>query len=156
MKEIKLTQGYVALVDDEDYERLSQFSWHVNKNGNTNYANRTTSRKFGRQRQIGMHMEVMNGKGIDHIDGNGLNNQKSNLRFCTSQQNQMNQKKIKNTSSIYKGVCWNKRINKWHCQIKINGKMQYLGSHINEVDAAMAYDNRAKELFGEFARLNII
>ena len=99
----------------------------------------------------------MNGKGIDHRDMNGLNNQRSNLRFCTLSQNAMNRRKRENTSSIYKGVYFNnQRGKKWKAQIRINGKQIHLGLFDFEVDAARAYNMKAIELFCEFANLNII
>lgn len=154
MKEIKLSQGKVSLVDDEDYEYLNQFKWFADKHRNTYYAGRQESRHLGLQRTKLMHCVIMNHKGIDHIDGNGLNNQKSNLRKCTNSQNAMNRTQIKGTSSKYKGVSFHKRDKKWYSYIKKDQKLINLGSFTNEVDAAKAYDKKAIELFGEFSRLN--
>lgn len=91
---------------------------------------------------------------VDHRDGDGLNNQLSNLRFATSQQNQCNQRKQLGTSSRFKGVVWHKGGNKWMAQTKVFGRRMYLGLHETEEDAARAYDRAALEYFGEFARLN--
>lgn len=153
MKEIKLTQGYVALVDDEDFEYLNQFSWHADKSKTNIYASRkiTVNGKRINQR---MQWDVMGNKWCDHIDLNGLNNQKSNLRKCTKQQNNMNQKPRKNSSSKFKGVSWKKKINKWQSQIEFNKKGIYIGVFQSEIEAAKAYDKKALELFGEFAWLN--
>jgi len=94
---------------------------------------------------------------IDHIDGNTLNNCKSNLRFCTTSQNAMNCKKsISVLSSVYKGVRFKKDSSKYTAQITFNGKLVHIGYFENEVDAAKAYNKAAIENFGEFARLNII
>ena len=93
-------------------------------------------------------------KYIDHIDRNKLNNNIENLRPVTLSQNQWNKKPRKNTSSIYKGVSWQKTANKWKSEIRINNKPQYLGLFINEIDAALAYNKKAIELFGEYAYLN--
>jgi AP2-like factor (euAP2 lineage) len=156
MKEIKLSKKgknrgkYVALVDDEDFERVSQFNWHVQNV----YASRRIKIN-GVQKGQTMHQFLMNRLWVDHKDGNGLNNQKDNLRFCTNQQNQQNQKRQKNTVSIYKGVVWNKRKKKWEAQIYISGKRKYLGLYKDEREAASKYDKAAKEHFGEFCNLNI-
>lgn len=98
-------------------------------------------------------------KSLDHIDGNKLNNDISNLREATTIQNQMNSKKRKSwcgklPSSIYKGVSWNKRDKKWCSRITINGKRKHIGYFDSEIDAARAYDDAAIESFGEFARCN--
>ena len=155
MKEIQLTQEKVALVDDEDFEALNQFNWWARKSLNTFYAVGWI-KVDGRGATQTMHNIIMNGKGIDHRDGNGLNNQKSNLRFCTQSENSMNQRKQENTSSVFKGVTFHKNIKKWMAQIQINGKRICLGYFDSEVEAAKAYNAKAVELFLEFANLNII
>ena len=93
---------------------------------------------------------------IDHIDGNKTNNSLDNLRLCSYSQNNRNSSKRENTSSIYKGVCWDKSLGKWKAQIQINGGQNHLGLFTNEKEAAQAYNEKAKELFKEFAKLNII
>ena len=155
MKEIQLTQGKVALVDDEDFESLNQFKWYAIRNGKTFYATRKDMDDY-KQINILMHWEVMNGKGIDHKDHNGMNNQKSNLRLCTQKENCMNRSKRENTSSIYKGVSFHSRDKKWQAHIGINGKYIHIGLFTSEVDAAKAYNEKAIELFCEFAHINII
>lgn len=155
MKEIKLTQGKVALVDDEDFKALNQFKWYAHKYRNTFYANRGVGLN-GKQITQSMHGVIMNGKGIDHHDHNGLNNQKSNLRLCTQSENCMNRSKMGNTSSIYKGVHFHKPNNKWLSSLRINGKHVHLGLFVSEIDAARAYNAKAVELFGEFVNLNNI
>lgn len=95
-------------------------------------------------------------KEIDHIDNNSSNNKIENLRSVTRSQNQWNRKSNINCSSKYKGVTWNKQANKWHVQIQINNKNIYLGRFINEIDAAIAYNKKAIELFGKYAYLNKI
>lgn len=156
MKEIALTQGMAALVDDEDYEYLSQFKWQVMVRSYTSYAVRCLW-KEGKQYASYMHRELMNnpkGLQIDHIDGNGLNNQKSNLRLCTTSQNQMNSKPRKNTQSGFKGVRWNRSNKKWESSLRINGENKYLGLYSQKEKAAIAYDNAAKQFFKEFSRTN--
>ena len=161
MKEIQLSKGgknkgkYVALVDDEDFETLNQFRWYAMKYKRTVYAGRHIVVNGNRATQF-LQWDILNGKGIDHIDGNGLNNQKSNLRFCTISENQMNSRKRENTSSIYKGVHFNNRNKKWKAQIYINEKSIHLGYFTNEIEAAKAYNTKAIALFCEFANLNVI
>lgn len=159
MKRIPLTQGLFAIVDDEDYERLSANKWFAQKIQNTFYARRTEILANGNQRIISMHSKVINvppGLMTDHADGNGLNNSRSNLRICTTSQNQMNSKKQKRKcSSKYKGVYWSKIRNRWVAQIWMNGNRQHIGCFIKEEDAAIAYDKKALEIFGEFARTNL-
>lgn len=144
---------YVALVDDEDFEKLNQFNWYAHKDCNTFYAGRHITVDGKRTTQL-MHNVILNGKGIDHRDGNGCNNQKTNLRLCTNQENCMNQRKQTGTSSIYKGVSLFKRDNKWQASIMLNGKKIYLGLFNSEIEAAKAYNDKAVALFCEFANLN--
>ena len=91
---------------------------------------------------------------VDHKNRNCLNNHLSNLRWCTRKENQHNRSKNKNGSSIYKGVCFNKKANKWRAYIKQNGQWIHLGCYVDESEAARAYDRKASELFGVFAKLN--
>lgn len=158
MKEIQLTQGMVALVDDADFDYLNQWKWSLCKIGNNNYAAR--SKKIPKTRRsvsFRMHriiLDVPKGLYVDHIDGNGLNNQRSNLRICTNQDNARNQPARKNVTSQFKGVGWHKDHNKWRAYITDMHKAIHIGMFKSEKEAALAYDKRAKELFGEFARLN--
>lgn len=149
MKEIPLTKGLVALVDDEDYEFLSQYKWYPLKSQNTHYA---WSKKHGR-----MHHKIVSlepGKQIDHRNGNGLDNRRANLRLCTRSQNQWNQLPRQGTSSRFKGVCWINRDNRWRAQIKLKDKRVYLGNYTSEIDAATAYNDAATRHYGDFACLN--
>lgn len=156
MKEIKLTQGKVALVDDEDFEELSKFKWCALKAPKTYYAIRRGN-DF-KKSTIYMHREILKLTDSkiqgEHKDNNGLNNQKSNLRTCTNSENQRNKTCKINGTSNYKGVYWNKKNKKWDVRICINKKRTYVGHFKNEIEAAKAYDKKAKELFGEFAYLN--
>lgn len=157
MKQIKLTQGKVALVDDEDFELLNQWKWYANKKCGFCYAVRHFKAISGkRDKKSMLHRQIMNcpeGLEIDHINHNGLDNKKSNLRICTRSQNQPNQK-AKKHSSKYKGVSWHKASKKWQAMIVYNNRQIYIGLFDSEIEAAKAYDKKALELFGEFACLN--
>ena len=160
MKEINLTQGKVALVDDEDYDYLMQWKWLISKSGNFIYAGRNVwMKKEHKYKMILMHRIIMNtpqGLDVDHIDHNGLNNQKYNLRNCTNAENKWNSSIRQNKK--YKGI--RKRIenrsNPFEAYITFNGRFIHLGHFKTEEDAARAYNNAAKEYFGEFANPNII
>jgi len=150
MKTIKLTQGRMAIVDDDDYERLQQWKWCCSGNG---YVIR---HRPGHESVILMHREVLgtpDGIDTDHINGNKLDNRKENLRFCNGSQNMANQGKLSNNTSGYKGVTWDKLNKKWKSQIKVYGINIHLGRFINVEDAANAYKEAAIKYFGEFARI---
>lgn len=155
MKQIPLTQGRVALVDDEDFERLNQFKWCAHKIGNSYYA----ARHLDRKHLIGMHRQILNvsiGLVVDHINGDGLDNRRKNLRLCTHAQNLWNTRKHrrKTTTSRFIGVSWWTIGKIWRAVIWANGKQILIGSFHSEQDAAKAYDIKAKEIRGEFAVLN--
>jgi hypothetical protein len=157
MKQITLTQGQVALVDDEDYKSLMTHKWCAkwDPSVNTWYAVRNTPRP--EHKCVWMHRVVMGiTEGfVDHKDHNGLNNCKNNLRICTNSQNQHNRSKRGEHTSIYKGVCWDKSRNNWKATIMINRKVINLGRFKDEKEAAKSYNEKAKELFGEYAKLNL-
>lgn len=161
MKKIKLTQGQFAIVDNEDFERVNQFKWCASWSKTTLsfYAMRTILKSDGKRITRLMHRYIMNvhqGMETDHKNHNTLDNRKSNLRICTKQQNRANRKNHQKTSSKYKGVYWCKDRKKWGAQIKLNKKEINLGRFKFEIDAVKAYNEKAKELFGEFAYLNKI
>ena len=156
MKRMPLTHGEYALVDDEDYEWLSEYSWHVLKRRNTFYAVGYVMEN-GRPKNRRMHRMIIKaeeGQQVDHINHNGLDNRKENLRICTNNQNQMNSKKRPGMTSKYKGVSWHKQKKRWCSEIKINRNNIHLGSFKDEKKAAMVYDDAARKYFGEFAYLN--
>ena len=161
-KEIKLTQGQYAIVDADDYEGLNQWKWyaHKKKTEHTFYVDRFASIGRNKREMVSMHRLIMSlqngdGKQVDHIDGNGLNNQRSNLRLCTRSQNNMNCRARKGTSK-YKGVSWVKRDKRWLAKITHSGKLIYIGQFMCEDDAAFAYNKICKKLHGDFARLNLV
>jgi len=160
-RKIPLTQGKFALVDPEDYEELSKYKWYAVRSPRGFYAVRSIKAKNSRsgQKSVRMHRVILKapeGKFIDHINHNGLDNRKSNLRICTMQQNSWNMRKQRrNCTSQYKGVAWHKGEGKWQARIICNGKSFSSGYFDDEKAAAMAYDDKAKELFGEFASPNL-
>lgn len=153
-KKIPLTQGQVALVDDEDFERTNALKWDAHKRqGGPFYAYRNKNETCRHGKMHRFIMDAPDGMEIDHKDGNPLDNRKCNLRICSHAQNTRNQRHKKG-SSIYKGVYWDKKNEKWMASITFNYKTIWLGRHADEIEAAKVYDEKAKELFGEFARLN--
>lgn len=158
MKTITLTQGFETSVDDEDIDWLRQFSWysHVKKRKSTIvYAVRKDSKKTVSMAKsiLVRHGLWIEGYEIDHIDGNRLNNQKSNLRLATSSQNQANQLP-RIASSKYKGVSWESSRSMWRADIRVNRRRIFLGRYNSEIDAAIAYDIKALEVFGSFSKIN--
>lgn len=151
-KLIRLTQGKFAIVDAADYERLAQHKWCAVRNRDTFYAARAS-----KGRQIKMHREILKAPAdmqCDHKNHNGLDNRRCNLRLCTAAQNQYNRKPHRNGTSKYKGVYWSEQNKKWCAEICHNGRMIRIGHFDYELDAVIAYDDKAAELFGEFAYLN--
>lgn len=154
-KKIALTQGKFALVDDRDWEWLSQWKWYAMKHGNTWYAARKESGVF--RKTVLMHRAIAgpsNDKETDHQDGNGLNNVRSNLRVCSKAENLRNQRLPRNNSSGFKGVSWKQKNQKWVANISSDGKKIHLGYFESPKEAALAYDFAARKMFGDFARTN--
>ena len=143
MKKIPLTREMFAIVDDKDFEWLNQWNWHTQQGYKTWYAVRKSKGK-----RIKMHRQILGctkNEQVDHRNGNGLDNQRHNIRKCTRSQNMQNLPKREGGSSIFKGVSWEKTCNKWRAGIKLNGKRTWLGVYVSDT-----------ELFGEFACLNIV
>ena len=151
-KEIVLKHGQIALVDDEDYENLAGYSWHVVGGYAQNTQYLTTGKK-----NMYMHRLVMGfpESVIDHKNGNKLDNRKCNLRICTRQENQRNQKlSIRNTSK-YRGVSYYRRYGNWRACITNNEKkLVFLGYFKTAEEAARRYDEESKKIHGEFGILN--
>lgn len=156
MKTIPLTQGKVALVDDEDFKWLSQWKWQLktDRSGNQ-YASRMQSGPNGVRKLVLMHIVVKpppEGMINDHRDGNGINNQKQNLRAATRSQNCMNRRSRKQHG--FKGIAFQKNLKKWTASVRTKGKYYHLGVFGTAREAAEAYNAKAVELFGSFANLN--
>ncbi len=148
MKEIQLSQGKIALVDDEDYERVNKYKWYYKKR-NENYG-------AARSNLVGyMHRFILNTTiEIDYINGNPLDNRKTNLRLCSHAENMCNMSKHTDNKSGYKGVFWSKRSNKYQVQIMVRGKKIHLGLFTDLQEAAKAYNIAALEYFNKFSKLN--
>ena len=159
---IKVGKRALAIVDDE-FEMLAQYKWNLIATGRNKYA----KMMFSRNKKvycISMHSFVVDiltfgasqKRIIDHINGNGLDNRVENLRLCTCSQNFQNSRKRQNCSSIYKGVYYDKGSQKWRAMIcpPYNNSSKHIGLFNNEDEAGRAYDAKALELFGEFAKLN--
>lgn len=157
-RKIELTQGKFALVDLEDYKILSQRKWRYHSAGYAvgggNYYKK--DRKIP---NIYMHREILQVTGgvqVDHINGNRLDNRKSNLRICTQSQNKMNTKKNSRNKSGYKGVAWHKSSRTYQAYINFSKKFICLGYFHDPKKAAIVYNTAAKKYFGDFAKLNNI
>jgi hypothetical protein len=157
MKQISLTQGKVAIVDDQDYAYLMQYNWCYMKSGNGGYAMRWVGPR-DHQRAIFMHQIVAARCGIkdctDHMNQNKLDNRRNNLRGATSSQNGANRGKNRNNKSGYKGVSWIERLQKWRAYITVNRRQHHLKLWEYKVDAAKAYNQAALKYFGKYAALN--
>lgn len=156
MREIALTNGGAAVVDDQDYAALAVVNWQRHPHG---YAYRCERRRPAPARVVLMHREILcapKGLSVDHIDGNPLNNTRANLRLATYSENGRNQRPQRraNKSSLFKGVYLNKKNGLWVARCGGRDRNRWLGSFATQEEAARAYDAAAKELYGEFARPN--
>lgn len=160
MKKISLTKGFEAIIDDEDFDKVSRYRWYSDVKKRRVYAGRSERGDDGLPRSISMHRFILGhcgNLGVDHIDGNGLNNQKSNLRICTQTENlRAFQRKRHSATSKYRGVSWSSDRKKWLSQIVVNKKTINLGRYEDDMDAAKSYNIAAEKYFGAFATLNKI
>ena len=158
---VKLTQNKVAIVDKEDWDRIKKYTWCTMCVGNSGGI-RAVSNTFGRQ--VSMHRVIMgathgDGQIVDHINHNGLDNRRANLRFCTPGQSARNRRKWHKGEmpvSIYKGVQLTENKQEWTAKCSIDYQSYYLGTFDSEIEAAKAYNAAVEELHGEFACLNDI
>jgi hypothetical protein len=147
---------HIVLIDDEDWEKIKNHSWHVSyQNHRLKYV-AVHKRINGKKKHISLHTYLTSYYFCDHKDGNVLNNQKSNLRQATCLQNQRNKSISNINTSGYKGVTWHKNAKKWQSSIRINYTLKYLGCFNTKEEAAFIYNQAAIKYFGEFARLNNI
>ena len=160
MRKIPLTQGKVALVDDEDYEWLARYEWHASSAGHglLYAARRIVPASTGRQTTTSMHVEIMGhgplGTTVDHVDLDGLNNQRGNLRFATWSQQNQNQRVRKGRLVDFRGVYPNRYGKPWRARIRVGNSVRHLGNTDAPDEAARMYDEAALSLYGPLARLN--
>lgn len=151
--EIHFKNGQKALIDLEDVALVSKYGWVLDDTKPNWYVHTSTGED---RKTLRLHRLIMNpppGKSIDHIDGNGLNNKRENLRICDQKNNARNRRKLTTKTSIFKGV--HRRENgKWRATIRVDGKLLNIGTFENELSAAKAYNEFARKYFGEFACLN--
>jgi hypothetical protein len=157
MKIIYGSKNETILVDDEDYEMLSKYVWNCFSGYAKTYRRKKEDNyKLKSESMHRMVMKANKTQTVDHKNGNKLDNQKSNLRFCNTQQNSCNRKISRTSKSKYLGVAYHKRDNKWQAQIRTKGERIYLGSFPTAEEAAIAYNEAAIKYHGEFARINKI
>lgn len=156
--EVPLTQGFVALIDVEDAADILRFKWHIAHRNGKFYAQRTlTPVRDGRRGSEYLHRRLVQPPlqlGVDHINGNGLDCRRSNLRHANQQNNLRNQLVSSRNTSGFKGVSWDTNRRKWRAYIVIDRRQIYLGRFSCPKEAAHAYDDAARKLFGDFARAN--
>lgn len=158
-KAIPITCGKIAIVDESDYEFVSRFKWQLKKSGRNFYAQHCfwLDGKVNCEKMHRMILGLKKGEfNVDHINGDGLDNRRCNLRIATDSQNQSNARKRKGCVSSYKGVRWRDETKKWYAEINKDGIKKHLGCFPTERQAAMAYDKAAKEIFGLYAKTNEI
>lgn len=155
MKEVRLNAGQVALVDEEDFDLVATSGpWYAHACLNTSYAVQNYQRGDGRRTIRRMHNFITGLPYVDHINGNGLDNRRANLRPATPSQNQANQRKRRDNTSGFRGVQWHPPGQKWRAVIRVKGRLISLGYYPVREEAARAYDAAAIEFFGPYARTN--
>jgi hypothetical protein len=152
---VPLTKNKTAIIDAEDAPKICGWNWSAYKGGRNFYAFRCET-KNGKNKHVSMHRLILCAKSnlhVDHIDGNGLNNRKENLRMATRSQNQYNSRRRVDNPSGYKGVRSYKDTGKWQARITANKKQYHLGYFDTAEEAHKAYCEASKKLHGEFSRL---
>jgi hypothetical protein len=153
--EVPLSQGYVAIIDAADAERVLAFRWSAKPHYRTVYAHRDVRKPDGTRTKQTLHKFLTGYERTDHRNGNGLDNRRSNLRDATASQNSQNRRRRSDNTSGFQGVSWYKRARKWHAHIGVGGGPQRtLGYFTTAEEAARAYDDAARELHGEYATVN--
>lgn len=155
MKEIPLSRGLVAKIDDADYERANQYKWSAFGRKRV-YAGRNDW-SSGKSHTVMLHRFILSapdGLFVDHIDHDTLNCQRTNMRLCSKLENNRNKLIYSNNTSGYKGVTWDAESGNWAAQTRVKGRSVKIGRFSDPLEAALAYDAKAKELFGDFAHLN--
>jgi hypothetical protein len=153
---VPLTRGKFAVIDAEDADIILAHKWFADQDGYKWYAVRT-SRQGGTQTRVAMHRVILDtppGFHTDHIDGDGLNNRRSNLRIATPSQNVVNSGLRTTNRSGFIGVHWNRNSRKWLAGVRVEGKIVHCGGYSDPEEAARARDAAARHAYGEFARLN--
>src|SRR5690606_9742185 len=153
-REIILNNGDRTIVDAADYDWLNQWKWSARKGSHTTYVQRRNPETKSTEYMHRLIMGAEKGQEVDHIDRNGLNNTRANLRLATSSQNKINQRLRRVNTSGYRGVYWHRRGKKWAAQIWVDKEVRYLGLFVGKEEAAKAYDAAAKQYHGEYAQLN--
>jgi len=149
MKKIPLTKGKYTIVDEDDYKKLCIRKWYFKPNS------KTLDTGYASSRAGYMHRIIVNAPSnmlVDHINGDKLDNRKSNLRLCTMSQNKANSTQYSSNKSGYKGVYWHKHVKKWQSQIRYKGKIYHLGSFDTALEAHMAHKKKHQKLFKKFSK----
>lgn len=155
VRRVPLSRGLVAIVDESDYEHAMQAGpWHAVQSHRTFYARRNIAKPDGRRGAVALHTLLTGWPTVDHINGDGLDNRRTNLRPATNDQNRYNQRKHSNNTSGYKGVTWHERSGRWRARIGVAGRKLSLGLYETAEAAARAYDEAAVRYFGDYAALN--
>lgn len=152
--EVPLSQGYVAIVDAADAERVLAHKWSAEPRGKTVYALRQVRRPGGGWMKQRLHTFLTGYAKTDHANGDGLDNRRANLREATATENNRNRRRRSDNTSGFKGVTWRKDRNQWRAHIMVSGHQHSLGAYATAEEAARAYDAAAREFFGEYAALN--
>jgi hypothetical protein len=151
---VPLTQGREAIIDAEDAEDVGRYGWFCSVHKGKPYARRNTRREDGTKYGVYLHRDLISDAGdldIDHINGDGLDNRRSNLRLATRSQNMMNAKTVATNSSGYRGVSWQKSKRKWRATICVSGRKTYLGDFKDIEEANAAYVSASLRLHGVFS-----